>query len=194
MVSCLLEAIAAAAILLQPLASAAPAFQIPFKQTSQQGISGAVFAELEGLAGLAAMARSRDGIGRAEGSPGLEIVERWGDDAVGAGGVRGFIATDDGSGEGGNSLDGKIVVVFDGDYGFDDALEDEVAPSGVEYSHGGVVHEGALNAWESVKETVTHAVDEAIETSGHCKFGIAMPPPPPYDQLADILLFRQQRS
>jgi hypothetical protein len=172
MVNCFLAALVAA---LPPLALAAPALQIPFKQNPHEvssGISKEVFAELEGFAKLAAIASSPGSVSPFEEFPGLEIVERW-DDV----GLRGYVAIDDNGAEG-EEGGGRIVVVFDGDYDFADALADEVAPSGAEAGEeyqGGVIHAGTQKAWEAEKETVNRVLDDAMESSGYCELELRVP-------------------
>ncbi|CAZ82714.1 unnamed protein product [Tuber melanosporum] len=124
----------------------APVHQIPLGQSSVGEISNKFFEELEGLAGIVEICSHDSAKLRRDALlKNLDVVHQW-DNAD----TQGYVAVDNNH--------RNIYVVFDGDYGYVDALVDLAFPLPFEvagvYGSGGLIHGGFQKGWEAVGGTV----------------------------------------
>jgi len=162
----------------------APLHQIPLAAVGPGGPSGQVskdlFKELEGLSQIVELC-SDDGSAklRHRDAPlkDLDVVHRW-DDLN----IRVCIAVDhdDHGDDGGDDGHGAMYIVFDGEYGYADALGDRAAPlpfhaAGVYGGSGGggLVHGGFQNMWEAVGGNVLGRVGRLRGDCGKCRWFLA---------------------
>ncbi|PWW71747.1 hypothetical protein C7212DRAFT_231873 [Tuber magnatum] len=124
------------------LTLSAPVHQIPLGQSSVGEISNELFKELEGLAEIVELYSGDSTKLRQDALlKNLDVVHQWNNVET-----RGYVAVDNSHGD--------IYVVFDGEYGYADALVDLAIPLPFEaagvYGSGGLVHDGFQKGWEAV--------------------------------------------